>query len=195
MHTHSPVQRDGSLPASRQAFAHPRRNVGALRIQAGMRVADFGSGSGAYVLAVAERLEGTGHVYAIDVQKDLLRRISNDAQKRGYKNVEIIWGDLESPNGSKLASSSIDVVLISNLLFQIPDKAPVLEEARRIVKTTGHVTLIDWVDSFRGMGPQQEDVVTKDMALSLARSAGLELVQEFEAGAHHWGLVFRPIKK
>lgn len=189
MHTHSPIQGAGT-------FAHPRRNVGALGIQGGMHIADFGSGSGAYVLAIAERLGGTGHVYAIDVQKDLLRRISNDAQKRGYKNVEIIWGDLEALNGSKLASQSIDIVLISNLLLQLPDKAPVLAEARRVIKATGHVAIIDWMDSFQGMGPQKEDVVTKGLALSLAQSAGLELVQEFTAGAHHWGLIFRPtIKK
>src|SRR3989344_7066942 len=179
-------------PSQTASFAHPKRNIGALDIQGGMKVADFGSGSGAYALLVAERLGGSGHVYAIDVQKDLLRRTANEAEKRGFKNVEVIWADLEAPRASKLADASIDLVLISNLLFQVSDKLPVLREARRIVKPRGQVAVIDWSDSFGGMGPQREDVVKKEQAIELAQSAGLGLVREFAAGAHHWGLIFRP---
>src|SRR3989344_5324127 len=174
-------------------FAHPRRNVAALGVQSGMRVADFGAGSGAYTLALAERLEGSGRIYAIDVQRDLLRRIANEAARRGYKNVEVIWGDLEVPRASKLADGSIDLVLMSNLLFQVPDKTPVLREARRIVKGNGHIAIIDWSESFGGMGPIKEDVVKKETALELSEKAGLSLVREFTAGAHHYGLLLKPV--
>ena len=182
---HSPLKTAG--------FAHPTRNVAALGIQGGMRVADFGAGSGAYTLAIAERLEGSGKVYAIDVQRDLLRRISNEAMRRGYKNVEVLWADLEVPRASKLADASIDLVLISNLLFQVPDKIPVLREARRIVKPAGHVAIIDWSASFGGMGPLKEDVVKKEAAIEFAKKAGLEVSREFPAGAHHYGLILRSV--
>src|SRR3989338_4568546 len=174
-------------------FAHPRRNVAALGVQNGMRVADFGAGSGAYTLALAERLEGSGRIYAVDVQRDLLRRVANEAVRRGYKNVEVVWGDLEVPRASKLADGSIDLVLVSNLLFQVPDKIPVLREARRIAKGTGHVAIIDWSESFGGVGPIKEDVVRKETALELAEKAGLSLVREFTAGAHHYGLLLKPV--
>jgi len=157
-----------------------------------MRVADFGTGSGAYALAIAEHLEGGGRVYAIDVQRDLLRRVANEAKSRGFHNLDVIWADLEVPRASKLADGSMDLVLISNLLFQVPDKLPVLREARRIVKPAGHVAVIDWSDSFGGMGPLKEDVVKKEGALELARKSGFEFVREFPAGAHHYGLVLRP---
>ena len=180
-------------PAGSQGFVHPRRNVAAFGIQSGQSVADFGAGSGAYTLAIAERLEGSGRVYAIDVQRDLLRRIVNEAVRHGYKNVEVIWADLEVPRASKFADTSIDLVLISNLLFQVPEKALVLQEARRIVKGAGHVAIIDWGDSFGGMGPIKEDVVKKETARDLAEKVGLSLVREFPAGAHHYGLLFQPI--
>lgn len=173
-------------------FAHPKRNVEALGIESNMRVADFGAGSGAYVLAIAERLPG-GTVYAVDIQRDLLRRIHNDAQRRGYANVEIVWADLETPRASKFADASIDRVLISNLLFQVSDKDVVVREARRIVKANGSVAIIDWSDSFKGMGPAKGDVVKKEAALSLAAKAGLKLKKEFEAGAHHYGCIFTPM--
>ena len=180
-------------PQTVGAFAHPARNVDALGIQSGFSVADFGSGSGAYVLAVAEQLKGSGHVYAVDVQKDLLRRISNEAKKRGFKNVEVIWADLDTPNSSKLAPRLLDLVLASNVLFQVSDKKALLSEARRVLKTTGRLAIIDWSDSFGNLGPTKEEVVTREKSIKLAEAAGFGLVKEFSAGAHHYGLIMRPV--
>jgi len=172
-------------------FAHPARNVAALRVEPGMHVADFGSGSGAYVFEIADALSGSGHIYAIDIQRDLLHRIRNEATRRKLPNVEILWGDLEKSGGSKLAESSIDLVLISNTLFQIHEKAIVLAEARRILKDSGRLAIIDWSDSFGGTGPQSQDVVKKEAALSLAQKCGFEMMREFPAGSHHWGVILR----
>lgn len=178
-------------PLDTANFAHPRRNVAALGIEPGMSVADFGSGSGIYVLHIAEALENSGRVYAVDVQRDLLKRVKNEANRRGFKNVDVIWTDLEHAGSSKLADKTLDFVLISNLLFQIEDKAAVLAEAWRILKPTGRLAIIDWSESFGGMGPVKKDVVTRDAALALARGSGFELQREFSAGAHHYGMIFR----
>jgi ubiquinone/menaquinone biosynthesis C-methylase UbiE len=131
-------------------------------------------------------------VYAIDVQKDLLRRIKNEAHARGLHNIEIIWGDLEIPGSSKIHPHTVDVVLFSNVLFQMPVKRTPLEEAKRIVKKSGRIVIIDWIDSFGGLGPHKDDVLTKAGAKALASHAGLRLVEEFGAGAHHYGLIFSP---
>ena len=183
-HRHTPLKTDG--------FAHPARNVAHFGVQTGMNIADFGAGSGAYTLAIASLLEGTGKVYAIDVQRDLLRRIHNEAAKRSLKNVEVIWADLETPRASKLADSSVDLVIISNLFVQVPDKELVLQEARRIVRSSGSVIIIDWSESFGGMGPIKEEVFKKDSAIETARKSGLGSLREFAAGAHHYGLIVRP---
>lgn len=178
-------------PSTTAHFAHPPRNVSALGIDPGMEVADFGAGSGAYALLIAETLEGYGRVYAVDIQRDLLRRIGNEASRRGFKNVEPVWADLESEGASKVNNSSLDLVLVSNLLFQVESKKSVLAEARRVLRGSGRLAVIDWSDSFGGMGPPKSDVVTKEKALALAREAGFELQREFPAGAHHYGLIFK----
>ncbi len=170
-------------------FAHPPRNVLAMHIEPGMTVADFGAGSGAYVLAIAERLAHAGRIYAIDVQQDLLRRIKNESHKRGYKNVETVWSDLDHPHGSKLADNHVDRVLISNLLFQVEDKAVLLAEAFRILRPRGLVIIVDWSESFGGIGPHKNDVVDRDTAMALATAAGFESLRGFDAGAHHYGLI------
>jgi ubiquinone/menaquinone biosynthesis C-methylase UbiE len=170
-------------------FAHPHRNVEALGITPGMLVADFGAGSGHYVQAIAEALQGEGKVFAVDVQRDLLRRIHNDAVRRHHTNVHIIWGDLERSGASKLADGTVDLVLISNLLFQVEDKQAVLCEALRILKQGGRIAVIDWTDSHGGMGPQKADVITRDAALVLLARVGFVQAQPFAAGAHHWGVI------
>ena len=173
-------------------FAHPMRNAMHFGVEPGMIVADFGAGSGHYIWPIAAQLAHSGTLFAIDVQKELLRRIHNEAQHRGYKHIKIIWADLEKPKASKIADHSLDLVLISNLLFQIEHKSVVLAEAHRILKPSGRMIVIDWTDSFNMMGPHKKDVITKEKALDLLAQNGFELVREFPAGAHHWGLIARP---
>jgi ubiquinone/menaquinone biosynthesis C-methylase UbiE len=160
-----------------------------------MVVADFGAGSGHYALEMAQLLNGEGHVYAIDVQKDLLTRLRNETHKRGYKNVEIIWGDLERPGASKLADSLVDLVLMSNILFQLEIKEPPVEEAWRILKPHGRLVVIDWSESFGGLGPIKKHVFKKDDAVQLIPAHGFRFAEEFEAGAHHYGIIFEKIAK
>jgi len=171
-------------------FAHPPTNVAAFGVRQGMAVADFGAGSGHYVLEIAKLLKNEGHIYAIDVQKELLARIRTEAHKHGFKNVETIWGDLEYVGGTKIADRYIDLVVISNLLFQLELKAPPIAEAKRILKPNGQLILIDWSESFGGLGPIKKHVVKKAQAIALAEAEGFVLKNEFSAGAHHYGLHF-----
>jgi ubiquinone/menaquinone biosynthesis C-methylase UbiE len=173
-------------------FAHPASNVAMFAIEPGMSVADFGAGSGHYIWPIAAALQNSGNLYAIDVQQDLLKRIHNEAHKRGYKNVKIIWTDLEKPKSSKIADRALDFVLISNLLFQVENKNAVLTEARRILKPSGKLVVIDWSDSFDGMGPHKSAVVTREAGMQSVQQAGFEINDEFKAGAHHWGLLALP---
>ncbi len=179
--------------ASMAGFANPVENILAIGLQNCMKVADFGAGSGAYTLAAARTVGTNGKVYAVEVQKDLLTRIKNTASQQHLENIEIIWGDFELPHGSRVANCLVDVVIISNALFQLENKSGALHEARRILKPAGKLAIIDWSESFSGMGPPKNDVVQKEAALELARMAGFTLMNEFDAGAHHYGLLLRPV--
>lgn len=172
-------------------FAHPPRNVKAFGLQPGMSVADFGSGSGAYVELMAAELADSGHVYAIDIQKDLLRRTFNEAKRKNHHSIRVLWGDLERVDGSKIADHALDFVLVSNLLFQVDNKVAVIAEAYRVLKPRGRLAIIDWSESFGGMGPDKSAVCTESAAHSLAEHAGFAFEKSFTAGAHHYGLIFR----
>lgn len=171
------------------AFTNPEANIGALGIYEGMYIADLGAGVGAYTIPLAERVGETGRVYAVEVQKDFLTNIKNEATARGFNNVELLWGDIERLGGTKIKDEGVDAVVISNVLFQADDKKGLLNEASRILKTGGKLLLVDWSDSFKGLGPTQAMVVTRDRALSICEKAGFVLKNEIPAGEHHYGFI------
>lgn len=174
-------------------FSDPVKNIEQCGIQAGMDIADFGSGSGHYSIAAGRALMSTGRVYAIDAQKDLLTKLKNSSVKEGLYNIEVVWGDVEKPNGVKLRDASVDLVFICNLLFQLEDKAGAIKEAKRILKPGGRVLIVDWSSSFGGIGPAHGAVVKKEKAKEMFEKAGFSMDREISAGAHHYGFIFKKL--
>ena len=174
-------------------FSDPVKNIEACGIQPGMDIADLGAGSGFYTLAGAKALMSTGRIYAIDAQKELLVKLKNEAVKQGLYNVEVIWGDIEQPNGTKLRETSIDYVFLCNVLFQLESKDNIIKEVRRILKPAGKVLVVEWADSFGGIGPKPERIVKKDKIREIFEKNGFHMDKEIEAGSHHYGLIFKKL--
>lgn len=170
-------------------FTNPEKNVTELGVFDGNIVADLGAGTGAYTEPLARRVGDTGRVYAVEVQKEFLTNIKDLAAKEGFKNVEVIWGDIEHSGGTKIKDASVDAVVLSNVLFQAEDKAGLLSEARRILKMGGKILLVDWRESFNSLGPSRDMVVSVDAARDLCLRAGFSIKKEFDAGDHHYGFV------
>ena len=172
-------------------FSAPEKNIDQLNIPDNSIIADFGAGSGAYTIAAAKKMHSTGKVYAIDVQKDLLTRLENTCREQHVGNVGFIWGNLEEYGGTKLADNSVDIVILSNVLFQTPDKKTVIEEVKRVLHQGGMFLLIDWTGSFNSMGPTKEQVFPELEARKLVESLNFTFDRSIDAGNFHYGSVFR----
>ena len=172
-------------------FADPTENLKYLNIREGWRVADLGTGSGFYAIGLAKRVGDSGRVYAIDVQKELLTKLTNRAKEDHLNNLEIIWADIDELGGTKMPDSSLDAVVISNVLFQSENKENLTLEALRILKTGGEALVMDWVDSYGGLGPESSSIFKSGEAETLFTKNGFALVKNFDAGEHHWGLLLK----
>ena len=173
------------------AFSDPEYNVRQLGLHEGESVADLGAGAGAYSLAAANEVGGAGRVYAVEVQKELLSHIKDAASRAGAANVEIIWGDIERAGKTKLGDGTVDAVIVANVLFQSEDKGGVAEEAKRILKPGGKALVVDWKESFGGMGPQTEDVFSYEEAQVVVEKDGFSFIGNINAGDHHYGFIVK----
>ncbi len=173
------------------AFVNPEQIIKSFEIEPGMAAADFGAGSGHYVFLLARLVRDSGVVYAVDVQKELLDKIRNRAKEEGAENIETVWADLEKPDGSRLAENSLDFIIMSNLLFQLEDKEAAVKEAFRVLKSGGKAAVIDWSESFGGLGPRNEDLLDRRECEKMFLESGFILDKEFAAGDNHYGFLFR----
>ncbi|MFM2357375.1 MAG: hypothetical protein RJA61_112 [Candidatus Parcubacteria bacterium] len=171
-------------------FSDPQKNIEQFNPSLGARIADLGSGSGFYTLAAARAVGAEGKVYAVDVQKDLLSKLKNEANKQGMSNIEIVWGDLEKLGGTRLAPQTLNGVIVSNIFFQVKNKDIFIQEVDRILMSKGKVLFVDWAESFGGLGPQSGDVFPEKKAEEMWTKAGFIKEASISAGAHHYGIIF-----
>ena len=161
----------------------------ALKVKKGDVVADFGCGMGHHARVIAPLVGKEGKVYALDIQRSLLEHVEQEAQLGGL-SITPMWADIDEERGSTLHDRSVDAVIIVNTLFQCEKKQAVFVEAARILKPAGKCLVIDWKDSFGGLGPHPDDVVTDAQARTLVQGTGLREVGVVPAGAYSWGILF-----
>ena len=171
---------------------NPDAAIDALELYGPMSVADFGAGAGFLTLPLSKKISSDGKVFAFDIQEAplaVLRKRAGDEQKG---NIETIRADLERPRGSQLADSSVDRVVIANILFQAERKDLLFEEAYRILHEQGRLLIIEWFEETdMAFGPPQTLRISQNDASQFAQAAGFIFEKQFEAGSHHYGLLFQ----
>jgi ubiquinone/menaquinone biosynthesis C-methylase UbiE len=171
-------------------FLSPEKIVDYCDVHHGMKVADFGSSIGTFALLLAKRVGAHGTIYAIDIQKELLAKLHNEAKAQKLENVEIILGDFEKEKGTMLHNESIDRVFVVNSFFQAEDKDACINEIYRILKKGGKVIFIDWAESFENLGPHKDSIVTEKQVTLMFEKHYFKKESDFPAGDHHYGILF-----
>lgn len=164
-----------------------------FHLNAGDLVADFGAGSGFFLKPLSKAVGDEGRVFACDIQKGLVEKIGDYIRLQGLGNVHPLWCDLEEPNGIKISTGELDAAILVNTLFLIEQKDTAITEMGRTLRSGGKFFVIDWTDSFGGMGPQPAQVVPPSDTVALCESNGFVFEREYPTGDHHYGLAFRKI--
>jgi ubiquinone/menaquinone biosynthesis C-methylase UbiE len=107
-----------------------------LRPAPGERVLEIGPGTGYYTLDIAEWLGPDGKVEIFDLQQDFLDHTMHRAGERGLTNVVPTQGDATA---LPYEDASMDAVVLTAVLGEIPDRAAALQEIRRVLRPTGRL--------------------------------------------------------
>jgi ubiquinone/menaquinone biosynthesis C-methylase UbiE len=156
-------------------------------------VADFGAGSGFFLKVLSQAVGPTGRVFACEIQKNLVEKLGDQARMMGLQNIHPLWCDLEEAGGIKLSDGELDVAILVNTFFQMDDKEGAVKEMGRTIRSGGKFFVVDWTESFAGIGPQAGHVITASETKILFEAHGFTFDGEYAAGEHHYGLAFRKI--
>jgi len=109
-----------------------------LAPQPGERVLEIGPGTGYYTLDVAEWVGPEGRVEIFDLQQEFLDHVIGRAGERGLANVTPTRGDATA---LPYADDSVDAVLLTAVLGEIPDTLAALREIRRVLRPGGRLVV------------------------------------------------------
>ena len=164
-------------------FLNPIEVFNQINLKEDMIAVDFGCGSGGWVIPLARKLN-KGKIYAIDILEEPLSALKGKIEDMKIFNIETMKADVEKE--VLIMDTSVDLVLMTNLLFQTEDKEAVFKEADKILKENGKILIIDW-KSDTGFGPEHR--ILKQNILPVAEKIGFVFEKDFDAGTYHYGLV------
>lgn len=174
-------------------FVEPAVVATHFHLREGDVVADFGAGSGYFMEVLADLVGKTGIVYACEIQRDLSEKLGRIAHAKGLAQVRPLWGDVEEIGGSKIPDGVLDAAVLVNTFFQFEDRAIALQEIARTLRSGGKMFIIDWSESFNGLGPQPDCVVSAETTIAASEQEGFVFERTFDAGDHHYGVAFRKV--
>lgn len=121
---------------------HPiitRERLGAvLRPRSGERVLEIGVGTGYYSLDLAAWIAPGGTLELFDLQQEFLDHAMRRASQRGLENLVPTRGDATD---LPFPDASVDAVVLTAVLGEIPDSVAALREIGRVMRPGGRLVV------------------------------------------------------
>lgn len=162
----------------RDQYQKPGQVVETLGLKAGMTVADLGAGSGYFTRRFVKAVTGTGKVYAIDVEQEMLAYTKTSIERLHIPStVEFI---LASPDNPKLPSASVDLIFLCNVYHHLEDRVPYFSTVQPALKAGGRITIVDFYHDERSgdVGFPRRHLVARETVVEEMRGAGYRLLRE-----------------
>ena len=149
----------------RDEWQKPDAVVGALELMPAMTVADIGAGTGYFESRLADGVGARGTVFAVDVEPDMVRYMTERAKRENTPQVKPQVGAPDDPN---LAPGSVDRILIVDTWHHITNRGDYARKLAAALKPGGFVLVVDFtLETHRGPPPAHRlgpDVVGGELA-------------------------------
>lgn len=180
------------MPHSGNELINPFKVLERAGLRPEWQVADLGCGAlGHFVFPAAQMVGGNGKVYAVDILKTALKAIERTAKHEQFWNVFPVWADTEVLHATRIPSDSLDLVILANNLYLSKNREGMVKEAARLIKSGGLLLFIEWKKERTVLGPSLEHRMSLKEAQSYFPATHFAEIDQFDAGDHHFALVYR----
>ena len=171
---------------SRDAWQKPEQILDALSLDRSAVVADVGAGTGYFSVRIAKRAP-EGKVFAIDIEPDMLRHLSERAHREHLNTIIPIVANEESAN----IPEPVDVILIVDTYHHIGDRIAYFTRLKKSLRPQGRLAIVDFkLDSPEG--PPILHRISAEKATEELKAAGYSLVAAHSFLPRQHFLVFTP---
>jgi ubiquinone/menaquinone biosynthesis C-methylase UbiE len=171
---------------ARDAYQKPHEVIEALRLRSGEIIADIGAGSGYFALRLANHVGAAGHVYAVDLSPDMIRRLNERIHQAGLVNISTI---LASPN-NPLLPRPVDRFLFVNVWHHIEDQPGYLALMKKTLKPGGQIVMIDFHKRDLPVGPPAAMKIAREDLLRQMQAHGFRMREEQTFLPYQYFVVF-----
>jgi len=112
-----------------------------LGVKPGDVVCDLGCGNGYHTLRLARMVGPKGKIYGVDIQKEMLAFLKNNAKKAEIDNIVPVLGDFHDPN---LPDASCDLILLVDVYHEFSHPELMLKAMRKALKPRGRIALVEF---------------------------------------------------
>lgn len=157
---------------ARKGELSPEKLLNMIPIKETDHILDFGAGTGYFTIPAAKTVKG--NVYALDIDAEMLKIITEKALQENLQNVIAVQADA---SGISLPAESIDIVIASLVLHEIKPLDQTLAQMKNVLKDDGYLICIE-------LEPKKESL-HKAPRITLAgmeqemKDAGLRIVDKF----------------
>jgi ubiquinone/menaquinone biosynthesis C-methylase UbiE len=107
-----------------------------LSPEPGERILEIGPGVGYYTIDMAEWVGPEGTIEIFDLQQEFLDHVGGRAAERGLANINPTQGDATA---LPYEDDSVDAVVLTAVLGEIPDPVAALRQVQRVLKPSGRL--------------------------------------------------------
>lgn len=151
--------------------------IARLGAKPGMTVCDIGCGNGFYTLKLAKLVSGSGGVFAVDIQKEMLTLLEQRAASANITNITPVLSTQTDP---KLPEGSLDLVLMVDVYHEFSHPHKMLQAIRKSLKPNGRVALLEYREEDPAVPIKPLHKMSKRQILKEYAANGFQLASEYD---------------
>lgn len=151
--------------------------LSSLEVKPGTIVCDMGCGNGFHTIPLAKMTGPRGHVYAVDIQPEMLKMLNSRMDETQVTNITPVLGAEQDP---RLPNGRIDLVLLVDVYHEFSAPEAMLAAMRRALAPGGTIVLVEFRAEDPNVPIKPEHKMSKAQIMKELVPNGFRLVKEFD---------------